>query len=317
MHADALEAHQFQVAVSYDDRPVVFAMRGHLCATTASELQSRLATVVDAGYRRLVLDFGEIESVDQAGVDAVAASAARVGTGMLTIRSASQSVRRLLDRAHISAVVAYEPSQNRDDSLGAEETPGDHSRAVEPPAYLTDADTLRALDRPTSWAALEAALGLIVAIAVRTVHGADGASVTLGRNGKYTTIAATDDTVRAMDRDQYVTGEGPCLSAAIEGHWFHVPSLSEEDRWPAFVPRAMQDGISAILSTPLMCPRRPVGALNIYSTTPRPFGPAEQDLAALLATQASGIVTNSGHGAPENPTRRTTATELPQAWPET
>ena len=39
---------------------------------------------------------------------------------------------------------------------------------------------------------------------------------------------------------------------------------------------------------------RPVGALNIYSNTERAFGPHDQELAALFATQASGILAEAG-----------------------
>ncbi len=47
------------------------------------------------------------------------------------------------------------------------------------------------------------------------VGGADGASVSLARDGRMGT--ATDDTVAQVDRDQYATGQGPCLAAAGEG----------------------------------------------------------------------------------------------------
>ncbi len=97
-----------------------------------------------------------------------------------------------------------------------------------------------------------------------------------------------------MDRDQYATGQGPCLAAAGEGHWFHVESVGEEARWPESVPRARAGGIGSILSTPLMATAgRSVGALNIYSRAERAFGPPEQELAALFATQASHIVANA------------------------
>ena len=107
-------------------------------------------------------------------------------------------------------------------------------------------------------------------------------------------MASTNDTVLLMDDHQYATGEGPCLAAAAEGHWFHSESLAEEDRWPAFVPRAIEEGIASILSTPLMTAERAVGALNIYSNTERAFGPRQQELAALFASQASGILIDAG-----------------------
>jgi len=112
-----------------------------------------------------------------------------------------------------------------------------------------------------------------------------------------------------MDRDQYATGQGPCLAAAGEGHWFHVESMADEARWPDFVPRARAGGIGSVLSTPLMANAGgSVGALNIYSRTERAFGPPEQELAALFATQASRILASAGVAA-EQATRRQ-ATEI-------
>ena len=69
-------------------------------------------------------------------------------------------------------------------------------------------------------------------------------------------------------------------------------------RWPDFVPRARAGGIGSVLSTPLMATGgNSVGALNIYSRTERAFGPPEQELAALCATQVSRIVASAGVAA--------------------
>ncbi len=103
-------------------------------------------------------------------------------------------------------------------------------------------------------------------------------------------MAASDETIAQMDRDQYATGEGPCLAAASEGHWFHVESLADEERWPQFIPRAVAGGIASILSSPLLVGGRPMGALNIYSNRERAFGPQDQELAALFASHASDIL---------------------------
>ena len=102
-----------------------------------------------------------------------------------------------------------------------------------------------------------------------------------------------------MDPDQYATGQGPCLAAAGTGHWFHVESVGEDAQWPDFVPRARVSGIGSILSSPLAAAGgRSVGALSIYSTTERAFGPPEQELAALFATQASRIVASARRQVP-------------------
>ncbi|MHB8246789.1 MAG: GAF and ANTAR domain-containing protein [Acidimicrobiales bacterium] len=89
-------------------------------------------------------------------------------------------------------------------------------------------------------------------------------------------------------------GEGRCVDASVNGHWFHVESLDQETRWPAFVPRAKKLGINAILSTQLMARSQPVGALNIYSRTRAAFASKEQELASVFATEASAILTDAG-----------------------
>ena len=152
---------------------------------------------------------------------------------------------------------------------------------------------LRVAAIPANQDVLDAALRLVVALARVTVTGADGVSVCLSRHDRLTTVAASDATVTGMDRDQYATGEGPCVAAATEGHWFHVESLEDELRWPAFIPRARERGINSILSTPLLTQTRPVGALNIYSLRPRAFAKPELEMSSMLASRASDLLVSA------------------------
>jgi hypothetical protein len=83
--------------------------------------------------------------------------------------------------------------------------------------------------------------------------------VTLSRHGQMTTVASSDETIAQTDRDQYATGQGPCLAAAAEGRGFHVESLAAETRWPEFIPRAIQGGDKQHpLDAPAGCDRGPV-----------------------------------------------------------
>jgi transcriptional regulator with GAF, ATPase, and Fis domain len=125
------------------------------------------------------------------------------------------------------------------------------------------------------------------------VSGADGVSVSLLRNGVLSTVAASDQTIMAMDADQYATGEGPCVDASLKGHWFHAESLDTETRWPSFTPRARGLGIKAILSSPLKAFEQPVGALNIYSRTADTFEIKDQETAAIFAHKASVILSDA------------------------
>ncbi len=152
---------------------------------------------------------------------------------------------------------------------------------------------LRIAAIPANVDVLDAALRLVVALARVTVAGADGVSVCLQRRGVLTTVAASDETVSGMDTDQYATGDGPCVAAATDGRWFHVESLEDEVRWPAFIPRARARGINSILSTPLLTHARPVGALNIYSCREKAFAGPALELSSLFAGEASNLLAST------------------------
>lgn len=141
---------------------------------------------------------------------------------------------------------------------------------------------------------VDGVLSLLVALARATVGGADGASVSLQRRGRLATVAASDETVAAMDGHQYATGEGPCVDASTQGRPFHFTSLDDESRWPNFTPKARALGIKAILSSPLLAGEQPVGALNIYSRAPDVFSTEEQGLAAKFASEVSIILQGAG-----------------------
>lgn len=136
----------------------------------------------------------------------------------------------------------------------------------------------------------DTALQQVTSLAGVTVKGADGVSIALERHGQMTTVAASDDTGRRMDAHQYATGEGPCLEAVTEGRWIHSESLADEQRWPAFVPRAIDEGIASVLSSPLLVSSIPVGALNVYSRMGWTFGPFERDVAVNFASHAAAIL---------------------------
>ncbi len=137
---------------------------------------------------------------------------------------------------------------------------------------------------------IDGALRLAASLARVLVPGADGVSVSLRRRGKLATVAATDQTISAMDATQYDTAEGPCVDASTLGHLSYVASLENETRWPSFTPRAQALGIRAILSAPLLVRTRAVGALNIYARMPGAFPPAAQEVAARFAFETATIL---------------------------
>ena len=278
----------FAVQIGFDAQRAVVGVRGELDMLTAPTLGALLTGLVDQGHPDIVLDLAALSFMGAAGLNVIATTASRLrkSDGALTVRSAPTQTRRILDITGISELIQIEmpdPSAASDDTPAAAGGSGD-----------LRSDLARAASLPARNEIVDAALRLVVALTTATLEGADGVSVTLERNGRLTTVAASNDTILQMDGHQYDTGEGPCLAAAAEGRGFHIESLAEESRWPAFVPLAMDEGIASILSTPLIAADRPVGALNIYSNTERAFGTQQQELAAVFATQASGIVAGDG-----------------------
>jgi anti-anti-sigma factor len=257
--------------LSFEGRWPVIALRGDLDLETVPTVRAMLDALVTEGHKHLVLDLSRLDFVSAGGLGVIASTLLRLpsGLGTLTIREPSAQARRLLDVVGLTERLTIE-SHDRSADLRLE-LARDASRLV-----LQDA--------------VDAQLSLVVAVAGATVAGADGASVTLQRNGGLSTVAATNATVMEMDAHQYATGEGPCLSAAAEGLVFHVDSLAEELRWPTFIPLAREEGIASIMSTPLRAGGGVIGALNIYSNTDGAFAASEHELAARLAREASLIV---------------------------
>jgi len=285
------------VAVRFGADEVVVLLSGEVDSINAADLQLLLDALIDGGHRHLVLDLAEVTFMDLTALRVLADTARRVRQppDVMKIRSPSATTRRLFDITALSMLVDLQAAEADAPPLGPEQTfDAPFGSMAHRSADVPDDLAVFAVVPAAAGVIVDAALEMVTALARATVGGADGVSVTLTRRGRLTTVAASDETIAQMDRDQYATGEGPCLAAAAEGRWFHVESLAEEDRWPSFVPRALDGGIGSILSSPLMVDARPVGALNIYSRSERAFGSREQELAALFAANASAILAGSG-----------------------
>ena len=177
----------------------------------------------------------------------------------LVVRAPTDVLTKLLQISRVAELVWVEPAL-----IGA--TPRSPERVVDGDGRPVSS-FVRAHAIPAGLDVVDAALLLVAELARSTIGAADGVSVSLRRHGHITTVAASDETIVEMDRHQYETGQGPCLSAAGEGTPFHVPSVEDEQRWPAFTPEALAQGIKSILSNPLLAESGPVGALNMYSRT--------------------------------------------------
>ncbi len=141
----------------------------------------------------------------------------------------------------------------------------------------------------------EAVLRRIVQAAVETVAGCETASVTLFERGAYRTAASTAESASAVDRAQYVAGEGPCLDA-VEAPVVYVRAFPDL-RWPTLGSRPVELGVCAAASYRLASAGSPrvadpartatTGSLNIYGSTPDAFSAEAQQIGLILAAHAS------------------------------
>ena len=261
----------FAVRIDFAERVVVVSIRGELDALTAPTVRAILDMLREQGHTRITLDLGSVTFLAAGGLGLIAGTAAQLrrAGGDLTLRSPRAQVLRMLDITGITGRIVIEDPR---------------------PLVALHTDLMRSAWGPTRDDLVDDKLRKVVSIAAKAIVGADGVSVSLTRDGRIKTVAASNDTVLRMDDHQYETGEGPCLSAASDGVPFDIERLRDESRWPEFVPLAIEDGIASILSTPLLTDVGSVGALNIYSSTAAAFGAHQRELAAMFATHASEIV---------------------------
>ena len=140
---------------------------------------------------------------------------------------------------------------------------------------------------------LEQVLTRVSDVAKRAIPGADEVSVSLLSDGSATTAAFTGDLALHVDEQQYEKGYGPCLEAAQGGATVIVADMTTEDRWPAYVPRAVEHGVLSSMSVALPIQQAVTGALNVYARTPHAFDADAVELGETFAGYAAVAVANA------------------------
>lgn len=124
----------------------------------------------------------------------------------------------------------------------------------------------------------------IVDLATSSIDGCDAAGVLVVEDGVSAPSAISDPVVAELDSAQLETGEGPCLDASSTGTAFYAEDLLDDNRWPAFAPKAVALGIRSVLAYPLLDGR--MSALNLYGRLPWAFGATGRAQGLLFATLA-------------------------------
>lgn len=140
---------------------------------------------------------------------------------------------------------------------------------------------------------LDTTLQRVADLTVRTIPRCDAVGVTLMSNGDLSTHAATGGLVYEVDHYQYDIDQGPCLQAVRDREAFEIDDMDTDERWPGFSRHAAQRGIHCSMSLPLVARGETLGALNLYSRTPRAFNDADREMALIFAAQAALALANT------------------------
>jgi transcriptional regulator with GAF, ATPase, and Fis domain len=101
-------------------------------------------------------------------------------------------------------------------------------------------------------------------------------------------LAATSEETRELELFQLQADEGPCMDCYSTGQPVSVADLqAEADRWPHFVPAALEAGFASVHAVPMRAAGIVMGALNLFGTQPGSLSDADLLVGQTLAHIAS------------------------------
>jgi GAF domain-containing protein len=143
---------------------------------------------------------------------------------------------------------------------------------------------------------LASTMDAIVQSARRSLAGVDHVGISIvHRRGGVETVAGTDPLVWELDAIQYALGEGPCVDAIQAAPVTLANHLRHDQRWPRYVPRAVERGVTAQMGVRLYLENETLGGLNLYSTSAEVIDPDLQHLAELFAAHAALALGKARH----------------------
>ncbi|WP_181311167.1 GAF and ANTAR domain-containing protein [Nocardioides campestrisoli] len=141
------------------------------------------------------------------------------------------------------------------------------------------------IHRPTS---LEETLDTIVQSAVLALPAFNHAGISIThRDGRIETMSGTDQMVWEFDQKQYELREGPCVESIRSDPVVVVEHARHDQRWPRYMPWAVQRGLRAQLGLRLYLESETLGGLNLYSTASETIDDESREMAELFATHAA------------------------------
>lgn len=124
---------------------------------------------------------------------------------------------------------------------------------------------------------LEDLLVKLAGMAAKVVDSPASCGMTTRYDGQPRTIVTSDPRAALIDEQQYSLGEGPCLDALENGEVVDVADQASDYRWRRYHDSALELGVTASLSFPLIVDQQIIGALNLYGyDRPNSFSEADR-----------------------------------------
>ena len=139
---------------------------------------------------------------------------------------------------------------------------------------------------------MESVLQLVCQLATEVLPGDISASVSVLSGDRPETPVFAGRLALDLDERQYRQGDGPCLEAARTGRLVEVSDTRTDDRWPGYLPAAVDKGCLSSLSVPLPMDENLRGALNVYARQADAFDGDARDRSQRFAGYAAVAVAN-------------------------
>lgn len=119
----------------------------------------------------------------------------------------------------------------------------------------------------------------------------DGVGVLLLEEQQLAVATTNSEVGDAVESLEVELEEGPCVECVRVGHPVLVPDLAAAaDRYPRFVPRALEAGAGAIHALPMTGHGELVGSLDIVSLAPNELSETQLGTARMLADVAVSYI---------------------------
>jgi GAF domain-containing protein len=108
------------------------------------------------------------------------------------------------------------------------------------------------------------------------------------QRGNLAVVASSDESTRLLEIFQLQTNEGPCLDCVRSGSAVSSEDLEgDRERWPRFVPVAVDAGFRSVVAVPLRLRDQTIGGLNMFHARAEPIPDDDRLLAQALADVAT------------------------------